>query len=52
MIDNITGSGIDNHLMALRHIAVEIGEPLPGFFNDEAYKMTQHFGLSTSQVLT
>lgn len=50
MNDNITGYGIDNHLMGLRYAAVEAGEPIPEIFNDEAYKITQHFALSTSQV--
>lgn len=50
MNDNITGQGIDNHLMGLRYAAVEAGEPVPEIFTDEAYKMIQHFALSTSQV--
>ena len=52
MNDNITGNGIDNHLMSLRYAAVEAGEPVPEMFNDEAYKLIQHFSLSTSQVIT
>ncbi|CAB0032457.1 unnamed protein product, partial [Trichogramma brassicae] len=49
MTDNIMGHGIDNHLMGLRYAAVEAGEPVPEIFNDEAYKIIQHFSLSTSQ---
>ncbi|KAL7306295.1 hypothetical protein TKK_0001725 [Trichogramma kaykai] len=52
MTDNIMGHGIDNHLMGLRYAAVEAGEPVPDIFNDEAYKITQHFSLSTSQITT
>ena len=50
MLDNITGNGIDNHLMGLRYAAIEAGEPIPDVLNDEAYRATQHFSLSTSQV--
>ena len=50
MADNISGNGIDNHLMGLRYAAEEYGEPTPEIFTDEAYKITQHFALSTSQV--
>ncbi|XP_058789573.1 choline O-acetyltransferase isoform X2 [Phymastichus coffea] len=52
MLDNITGFGMDNHLMGLRYIAMESGETIPELFNDEAYKITQHFTLSTSQITT
>ncbi|XP_014205152.1 choline O-acetyltransferase [Copidosoma floridanum] len=52
MNDNITGQGIDNHIMGLRYTAMEAGEPVPEIFNDEAYKITQHFALSTSQITT
>ncbi|XP_001605246.2 choline O-acetyltransferase isoform X2 [Nasonia vitripennis] len=52
MTDNITGHGIDNHLMGFRYAAEESGEPTPEIFNDEAYKITQHFALSTSQITT
>jgi choline O-acetyltransferase len=50
MLDNIMGQGIDNHLMGLRYAALEIGEPIPEILNDEAFKILQHFTLSTSQV--
>lgn len=50
MNDNITGQGIDNHLMGLRYAAKEAGEPVPEIFTDEAYRIINHFALSTSQV--
>ncbi|XP_035736541.1 choline O-acetyltransferase-like isoform X3 [Vespa mandarinia] len=52
MNDNITGRGIDNHMMGLRYVAKEAGEPIPDIFTDEAYKIVNHFALSTSQVTT
>ncbi|XP_043486009.1 choline O-acetyltransferase isoform X1 [Polistes fuscatus] len=52
MNDNITGRGIDNHLMGLRYAAKEAGEPIPDIFTDEAYRIINHFALSTSQVTT
>ncbi|XP_076763908.1 choline acetyltransferase [Xylocopa sonorina] len=50
MNDNINGYGIDNHLMGLRYAAKEAGEPEPDIFTDPAYKIVNHFALSTSQV--
>lgn len=50
MNDNINGYGIDNHLMGLRYAAQEAGEPIPDIFTDQAYKIVNHFALSTSQV--
>lgn len=50
MTDNINGYGIDNHLMGLRYAAQEAGEPIPDIFTDQAYKIVNHFALSTSQV--
>ncbi|XP_006619034.1 choline O-acetyltransferase isoform X1 [Apis dorsata] len=50
MNDNINGYGIDNHLMGLRYAAQEVGEPIPDIFTDQAYKIVNHFALSTSQV--
>lgn len=50
MNDNITGHGIDNHLMGLRYAAKEAGDPIPDIFADEAYAIVNHFALSTSQV--
>lgn len=50
MNDNIYGQGIDNHLMGLRYVAKEAGEPMPELFTDEAYAIVNHFALSTSQV--
>ncbi|XP_043260762.1 choline O-acetyltransferase-like isoform X2 [Colletes gigas] len=52
MNDNITGQGIDNHLMGLCYAAKEAGEPVPDIFTDEAYGIINHFALSTSQVTT
>ncbi|XP_063217738.1 choline O-acetyltransferase [Bacillus rossius redtenbacheri] len=52
MVDNITGQGIDVHLLGLREMARELGEPVPEIFKDEAYRTANHFGLSTSQVAT
>lgn len=50
MNDNITGHGIDNHLMGLRYAAKEVGDPIPDIFTDEVYAIVNHFALSTSQV--
>ncbi|KAI4472564.1 hypothetical protein M0802_016698, partial [Mischocyttarus mexicanus] len=52
MNDNITGRGIDNHLMGLRYAGKDTGEPIPDIFTDEAYRIINHFALSTSQVTT
>ncbi|XP_049790510.1 choline O-acetyltransferase [Schistocerca nitens] len=52
MVDNILGQGIDIHLLGLREMAKELGEPLPEIFSDESYKIANHFSLSTSQVAT
>lgn len=52
MTDNITGRGIDNHLMGLRMAALEAGEAVPEVLADEAYRLVNHFALSTSQVTT
>nr|XP_034185279.1 choline O-acetyltransferase-like [Osmia lignaria] len=52
MTDNITGQGIDNHLMGLRYTAKEVGEPIPELFTNQAYEIINHFSLSTSQVTT
>ncbi|XP_076669809.1 choline acetyltransferase isoform X2 [Andrena cerasifolii] len=52
MNDNITGQGIDNHLMGLRYASKDAGEPVPEIFTDEAYEIVNHFALSTSQVTT
>ncbi|XP_076243801.1 choline acetyltransferase [Calliopsis andreniformis] len=52
MNDNITGQGIDNHLMGLHYCAKEAGEVVPDIFTDEAYRIVHHFALSTSQVTT
>ena len=50
MVENILGQGIDIHLLGLRELAKDLGEPLPDIFQDEAYRTANHFALSTSQV--
>lgn len=54
MVDNIMGQGIDIHLLGLREAARETAptaaSPLPELFNDELYKDSNLFPLSTSQV--
>ena len=50
MVENILGQGIDIHLLGLRELAKDLGEPLPDIFQDEAYRTSNHFALSTSQV--
>ncbi|XP_023716544.1 choline O-acetyltransferase isoform X2 [Cryptotermes secundus] len=52
MVENILGQGIDIHLLGLRELAKDLGEPLPDIFQDEVYKTANHFALSTSQVPT
>ncbi|XP_069671918.1 choline O-acetyltransferase-like isoform X2 [Periplaneta americana] len=52
MVENILGQGIDIHLLGLREMAKELGEPLPDIFQDEVYRIANHFTLSTSQVST
>uniref|UniRef100_A0A672GXD7 Choline O-acetyltransferase n=1 Tax=Salarias fasciatus TaxID=181472 RepID=A0A672GXD7_SALFA len=47
----ITGMGIDNHLLGLREIAHEMKMEKPEVFKDEAYLISNHFILSTSQVV-
>ncbi|XP_071808591.1 choline O-acetyltransferase-like isoform X1 [Asterias amurensis] len=51
-IMNITGQGFDCHLLGLRELARELGEPIPDIFSDESYHHSNYFNLSTSQVLT
>ncbi|XP_038060397.1 choline O-acetyltransferase-like isoform X2 [Patiria miniata] len=51
-ITNILGQGFDCHLLGLRELSRELGEPMPEIFTDEAYRMSNYFNLSTSQVLT
>ena len=50
MVENILGQGIDIHLLGLRELVKDLGEPLPDIFQDEAYRTANHFALSTSQV--
>jgi len=47
----ILGRGIDNHLLGLRAIAEHGGVKTPQLFVDNAYQISNHFTLSTSQVL-
>uniref|UniRef100_A0A8D8YHI3 Choline O-acetyltransferase n=1 Tax=Cacopsylla melanoneura TaxID=428564 RepID=A0A8D8YHI3_9HEMI len=49
MKENIQGEGIDLHLLGLKQAALENNVPCE-LFNDSAYKMSQYFKLSTSQV--
>ncbi|XP_046391874.1 choline O-acetyltransferase-like isoform X3 [Ischnura elegans] len=50
-IENILGEGIDIHLLGLREAAKEAGETLPLLFrDDEAFRLANHFSLSTSQI--
>uniref|UniRef100_A0A158Q3N7 Choline O-acetyltransferase n=1 Tax=Dracunculus medinensis TaxID=318479 RepID=A0A158Q3N7_DRAME len=56
-ITNITGHGIDNHLCALKLLAIEEMkqgrlEKLPSIFQDSVWDETMRFPLSTSQVTT
>lgn len=46
----ITGMAIDNHLLGLREIAQELKMEKPEMFKDEAYRISNQFILSTSQV--
>ncbi|CAK6953189.1 choline O-acetyltransferase [Scomber scombrus] len=48
----ITGMGIDNHLLGLREIAHELNMEKPEICKDEAYRISNQFILSTSQVPT
>ncbi|KAM9364966.1 choline O-acetyltransferase [Pholidichthys leucotaenia] len=48
----ITGMAIDNHLLGLREIAHELKIEKPEIFRDDAYLISNHFILSTSQVPT
>ncbi|KAK3595681.1 hypothetical protein CHS0354_026899 [Potamilus streckersoni] len=52
MTEAVLGNGIDCHLLGLRELAAELGMPTPDMFTDEAYKISNHFSLSTSQVPT
>nr|CAD7443826.1 unnamed protein product [Timema bartmani] len=49
MVENIMGEGIDIHLLGLREMAKESREPTPEIFQDDVYKLANHFALSTSQ---
>lgn len=49
MIDNILGMGIDVHLLGLRQAARENAIACP-IFEDDSFRIANHFALSTSQV--
>jgi len=49
MIDNILGMGIDCHLLGLRQAARENAISCP-VFEDDSFRIANHFALSTSQV--
>lgn len=49
MIDNILGMGIDCHLLGLRQAARENAISCP-IFEDDSFRIANHFALSTSQV--
>ena len=49
--DVISGKGIDRHLLGLKILAMESGLPVPQLFSDTAYVRSNHFCLSTSQVM-
>ncbi|XP_033108263.1 choline O-acetyltransferase-like [Anneissia japonica] len=51
-IRTIMGQGFDCHLLGLRELSRELGEPVPEIFQDVAYEISSYFTLSTSQVLT
>ncbi|XP_061692344.1 choline O-acetyltransferase isoform X2 [Syngnathoides biaculeatus] len=48
----IAGLAIDNHLLGLREMARELKIEKPEIFQDEAYRISNEFILSTSQVPT
>ena len=50
-LQTILGYGIDNHLLGLRQMAELMGKPVPAIFEDQAYQTSNHFTLSTSQVI-
>jgi len=51
MVENIMGEGLDVHMLGLRQQAMESEEmEVPLLFQDETYKIANHFALSTSQV--
>ncbi|KAH8402760.1 hypothetical protein KR215_009885, partial [Drosophila sulfurigaster] len=50
MVKNILGNGIDIPLLGLREASLEVTGELHELFTDEAYKISQCFLLSTSQV--
>lgn len=49
MVDNILGMGIDIHLLGLKQAARENAMPCT-IFEDDSFRVANHFALSTSQV--
>lgn len=47
----ILGHGMDCHLLGLREFALENGLPMPKIFEHESFRISNHFSLSTSQVI-
>ncbi|VDN39410.1 unnamed protein product [Dibothriocephalus latus] len=45
-----TGHGFDRHLLGLRLIAADSGDPTPSIFADPTYENANHFSLTTSQI--
>jgi choline O-acetyltransferase len=50
MVQNIVGNGIDIPLLGLREASREVEGEYQELFNDDGYKISQCFMLSTSQV--
>jgi len=50
LVENITGEGIDIHLLGLKQQAIEMGLPVPKLLEDETFQIANYFALSTSQV--
>ncbi|KAH8421204.1 hypothetical protein KR009_000155, partial [Drosophila setifemur] len=48
----LQGKGVDRHLLGLKLIALENGQPIPEFFSSKGYVKSAHFRMSTSQVAT
>ena len=51
MFQTILGHGVDCHLLGIRELAAELGLPTPDIFTDPTYIKSNHFTLSTSQVI-
>lgn len=48
--DCMIGRGIDRHLLGLRMAAMETGRPTPKMLEDEAFRLSTYFRLSTSNM--